>query len=450
MNQWSMRRQVAALVFAVSAMIVVAFCVPLALVVRVVAHDRVLHAAELQARAVAAALAGTVEPAVLAPIVIQTGAEGNRPMSVFLPNGAVVGDPTPERDPAMLQRARRGEAFSVDTAGAMTLYEPVFISGGKVAVVRVGIPGSQLDRGVVAAWSALGALGVLLIGLAVALADRLSARVVRSVRALQEVTTRLRTGDRDVRVTPQGPPEVVDVGIAVNQLADRIDDLLTAEREAAADLSHQLRTPLTALRLDVETLRPGAPRTRLEESVQTLSATVDEIINATRSPQRRTPTAAAAQTTLVSTVADRVEFWQVLAHAQNRSLVLALPEEDVQVPLPAEELVAVVDAAIGNVFAHTPPGTAFRVAVEHTDGDASLTIDDDGPGFADPSPQTRGASGAGSTGLGLDIVRRSAESAGGGCTIRNKATGGAQVHITFATGAAAKVNADVRASGPRA
>jgi signal transduction histidine kinase len=94
--------------------------------------------------------------------------------------------------------------------------------------------------------------------------------------------------------------------------------------------------------------------------------------------------------------------------------------------VPRSELIGVVDAMLGNVFSHTPDGTAFRVSVS-PDG---LLVDDAGPGIADPaSAVQRGVSGAGSTGLGLDIVRRAAEASGGRMVISRSPLGGARVGI---------------------
>jgi signal transduction histidine kinase len=82
------------------------------------------------------------------------------------------------------------------------------------------------------------------------------------------------------------------------------------------------------------------------------------------------------------------------------------------------ELGACLDALLGNVFAHTPQGTGFTIALDPRGrGGAVLSVHDDGPGFAQSDPVRRGASGGGSTGLGLDIARQTAEASGGTLTI---------------------------------
>lgn len=88
-----------------------------------------------------------------------------------------------------------------------------------------------------------------------------------------------------------------------------------------------------------------------------------------------------------------------------------------------------MDALLGNVFAHTPEGVSFSVRLEPAEGGALLTVADAGPGFATSDPLQRGESGAGSTGLGLDIARRTAESAGGSLSLRTSSAGGAGVTL---------------------
>src|SRR5207248_371591 len=91
-----------------------------------------------------------------------------------------------------------------------------------------------------------------------------------------------------------------------------------------------------------------------------------------------------------------------------------------------------VDALLGNVFAHTPEGSPLAVALGVDDGGlATIVVDDQGPGFSGTVAMERGVSGGGSTGLGLDIARRVAESAGGALTVSRSPLGGARVQLTL-------------------
>ena len=93
-------------------------------------------------------------------------------------------------------------------------------------------------------------------------ADQLARSLVRPLAALARASDRLAGGDLSARAMVAGPPEVRRAGSGLNRLAVRIGDLLAHERETVADLSHRLRTPLTALRIDAESLRDEAERTR--------------------------------------------------------------------------------------------------------------------------------------------------------------------------------------------
>jgi signal transduction histidine kinase len=112
-------------------------------------------------------------------------------------------------------------------------------------------------------------------------------------------------------------------------------------------------------------------------------------------------------------VGARVRFWAVLAEEEGRAFTVDLAAVPAMVRVSAADLGAAVDALLGNVFSHTPEGTPLSVTVRPgTAGGAQLVVADAGPGMADGAVQ-RGRSGAGSTGLGLDIARRTAESSGG-------------------------------------
>ena len=124
-------------------------------------------------------------------------------------------------------------------------------------------------------------------------------------------------------------------------------------------------------------------------------------------------------------IAERAAFWAVLADDQGRDLRLELVPGPVLVGVAGPDLAAALDALLGNVFAHTPEGTAFAVRLQARAGGGGLvSVEDSGPGFARGDPVRRGASGGGSTGLGLDIVRQAAEASGGSLTIRGGTAGG--------------------------
>ncbi len=131
---------------------------------------------------------------------------------------------------------------------------------------------------------------------------------------------------------------------------------------------------------------------------------------------------------LCEVVEDRVRFWGALADEQNRSWRLSLPDGPGMVMAAAVDLGAALDALLANVFAHTSDGTGFEVAVVDEGDVLRLMVADEGSGFGEEALE-RGWSGSDSTGLGLDIVRRTAEDAGGSVTIGSNGAGRVDVRL---------------------
>ncbi len=248
-----------------------------------------------------------------------------------------------------------------------------------------------------------------------------AAAVTRPIGELARVSHRLAGGELGARASPAGPPEVREVAHGLNHLAGRIRDLIRQERESIADLSHRLRTPLTGLRLEAEAIPESAdPGRRLLAQVQGLERAVTSLIEDARTRGDGPGGSDAAQVT-----AERAAFWSVLAEDQGRDMQLDLVPGPVPVGVTGPDLAASLDALLGNVFAHTPEGTAFAIRLRaRAGGGGVVSVTDTGPGFPPGDPVRRGASGGGSTGLGLDIVRQAAEASGGSLAVSSGSAGG--------------------------
>ncbi|GGM07565.1 ATP-binding protein [Dactylosporangium sucinum] len=410
-----MRWRLALLVAAAMTVVLVAFLVPLALLLRDVAEDRAVTTAINQAQSVAAIVA-TADPQSLRLAAEQAG------VTVYLPDGSTVGADAPAT-PAVRLAPQHG-SFTVTHDGGREIVVAVQGLPGGTAVVRSFVPERDLRRGVTRSWLILALVGVGLLVLGLAVADRLAVMVVRPIRTLAAVSDGLAAGDLDRRAAAAGPPEVRAVAAALNQLAGRIRDLLRQERERVADLSHRMRTPMTALRLDAEGLRDPADAERMLGHVAALDRAVTAVIEDARR-ERSAPACDAA-----AVVAERVAFWTVLAEDQGRPVAFSAEPGPLPVAVPAGDLAATVDALLGNVFAHTDEGVGFAVTLRRSGLGAVLVVDDEGPGFP-PEAGGRGVSGAGSTGLGLDIARSTAESAGGSLTVGRSPGGGARVTVAL-------------------
>jgi len=124
------------------------------------------------------------------------------------------------------------------------------------------------------------------------------------------------------------------------------------------------------------------------------------------------------------------EFWSVLAAETHRPFTVSAPGGALWVPVSADHLGAALDALLDNVFSHTPSGTRFALAVTPgVDGTVDVVVEDAGPGLLEPLRP--GVNGCGSTGIGLDLARRTAEQAGGQVTVRRGDAGGARVVMSL-------------------
>ena len=421
-----MRARLVLVVGATSSLVLVAFLVPLAVLVRSAAANRTMAAATVQAQSLAPAVATTADAA-LAEAVQQANGSSTFQTSVFLPDGRVVG-PAAVRSPAVEQAATGSSTTAVVAGGREVVVAVAGLREG-TAVIRTFVPDAALRAGVVRSWSVLVLLGLCLLGLSVLVADLLARALTRPLSAVATVSHRLARGNLEARAGDEGPPEVREVSAGLNLLAGRIKDLLAQERELVADLSHRLRTPLTALRIDVDTVEDASVRSRLLSDLDAVDRTVDSVIHEANRPARA---GVAVACDAVAVLAERVAFWSVLAEEEDRRVAVSLAPGPVPVAVDRADLSACVDALVGNVFRHTPEGVGFAVTLDELPaGGGRLTVADDGPGLPDGLVHQRGASGAGSTGLGLDIVARTAERSGGDLRLDRSSTGGAAIVVRF-------------------
>ena len=406
-------------------MVVIAFLVPLGYLVMRIAEDREVNAATAQARAIGPLIVGE-NLAALRAAGTSSRREGRRPVAIVRPDGVAIGAAI-ERDPDALRLAQRGQSFVRSVDDGVDVYQPVVGANGATVVVIVHSAQSRLRHGVTGAWFVLGGLGVILTAGALLFADRVARAATRPLADVASAARRLAEGEKSPRAPSAGPPEVRSVAHALNLLADRVESLRAAERESLADLSHGLRTPITALRLDAELLAPGDERDRLLGDVQRLESAVSGLITTARGGGAHAPGSGPAD--LAGVARRRLEFWSVAAAEQQREFSAAVPADAVWVACSSHALETAIDALVSNVLRHTPRGTAIHATVTCDWSRAALTIDDAGPGFSSDAVLQRGVHGADTpgTGLGLDIARRTAVSAGGGLSLGTAPAGGARV-----------------------
>ncbi|MEN2740209.1 HAMP domain-containing sensor histidine kinase [Microbacterium sp. X-17] len=358
-------------------------------------------------------------------------------VTMLLPNGSQIGAPLPAE---VLTAITAASSSSNDSTNAQSNTDDDDVSGndgGNASTAassprQISVPGGRVVQ--VVAQTASGrasavafardapvqatlaqqygigaAVAVAILLLAWAGAELTGRRLIRPLQLTADTAIALRDGDLAARAPVEGPSEVAAVAIELNALAARIGELLTQEREAAADLSHRLRTPLMSVRLSVERLPDSPQRGEVEGDLDRLERMLTRIIHAARRGVREGvhPRCDAA-----AVVAERGAFWRPLAEDQERAVTIDVPGEPVWVRSTVDDLGSALDALIENVIAHTAQGTAFRVKLTATSYGADLVVRDDGPGIPRAALE-RGMSDRGSTGLGLDVARSVAEAAGG-------------------------------------
>jgi signal transduction histidine kinase len=421
---------------ALTSAVLLALIVPLGLLASTLARDQAMTAARQEAQGLTV-IAASANRAHLREVVEALN-HGARRTTVFLPDGTTIGAPAAQTPSVRL--ARRGVAFAGTAPGGQEVLQPVAGRKG-VTVIRTFVPASTLQAGVGAAWATLVVVGAFLLAAAVLAGWMLARRLSRSVTDLADAAERVGAGELDATVQPSGPREVAAVGRVLNGLGARIARMLSQERELSADLSHRLRTPVTALRLDVDSLADPQERARMARHVDALAAAVDAAVTAARTPERP-PVCARCDATRV--VAERARFWAVLAEATHRPFTVCVPEDPLPVRVPADQLGAALDALLDNVFNHTAPGTAFTLKVaQGPAGEVDVVVEDSGPGLARVPAEAdiavdgvRPGAGTGqrrrrSTGLGLEVARRTAETAGGRLDLGDRDAGGARVALTM-------------------
>jgi signal transduction histidine kinase len=395
-------------------------------------HERGLSVsqAEREATGVAAVVAEDVEEnrvAALSATVSSYQARTGGEVSVFRAGGTLVTSSKPDRDEASEQHRLISLALRGSPAGTFASDEgedaavaavPVTTESKVIGAVLLGVPADSTTDRIHAIWAALAALafGVLVIS---ALAGVLLARSLSSPLArLENAVARLGEGDLTARASvDHGPPQVRALAGRFNKMATRLTELLEAQNRFVADASHQLRSPLTALRLRLENLEatsgdsaaPGIAAVGRE--VQRLSRLVDGLLTLSRAgdaePQRTT-------LHVDELIDERCDAWAALAEERRVEL---RPEVLVERPCEAEmvpgDLDQILDNLLANALEVSPEGKRITVRLAAERGAVGLHVIDEGPGLSsegrlrafDRFWQGPGSNG-GHSGLGLAIVRQ--------------------------------------------
>ncbi|MCB5179091.1 ATP-binding protein [Streptomyces antimicrobicus] len=275
---------------------------------------------------------------------------------------------------------------------------------------------STVTREVGRTMAVVGAVALLAVVAAVLLAVRQANRLASPLTDLAETAERLGSGDPRPRHKRYGVPELDRVADVLDASAERIGRMLTAERRLAADASHQLRTPLTALsmRLEEITVTEDLATVREEATialtqVERLTDVVERLLTNSRDPR----TGSAVSFDLDEVVKQQVEEWRPAYRSAGRAIVRSGKHGLRAVGTPGA-VAQVLATLVENALMHGGGTVALRTRV--TGNQAVIEVTDEGPGVpADLGNRIfeRAISGRNSTGIGLAVARDLAEADGG-------------------------------------
>ncbi|MFI9357964.1 sensor histidine kinase [Streptomyces lydicus] len=302
---------------------------------------------------------------------------------------------------------------------------------GAVVLARSAAP---LDARIAAVWGWSAAIGGAGLAASVLLSVRLARWVGRPLSALDATARRLGEGTLDERAAiDAGPPEVRRLAATFNTMAARTEALVHGHRAVIADVSHQLRTPLAALRLRLDLLAAGAEGddaaelAAAQEEIARLSRLVDGLLAVARAEQA-TPRPVSVR--VDEAVRERVVAWVPVAEERN-VLLVASPGDALHASMGAGHLEQVLDNLLANALEAVPAGGRVTVECRAAEASARVCVIDNGPGMdADAkaaafrrfgNPQARGS------GLGLAIVHRLVTANGGTARLADTPGGGLTV-----------------------
>lgn len=353
----------------------------------------------------------------------------------------------PEIQQALAGQVATGSRYS-STLGEELLYVSVPVeSGTKVlGAVRLTYPAKVVSDAVSAQVGMIWLVALTTVLLAGLVGIIVSASFTRRLSLLRAATERLADGDLAVRADERagGAPEIRSLSHSFNRMAVRLNELIDTQRAFAADASHQLRTPLTALRLRLERARdlietdPAAAGERLsaaEVEADRLGSLIEGLLMLSRT---EASTAAARPVDLAAIAAERVDQWQALAQESGVQIAFEGPAHAMVLAIDtaAEQI---IDNFLDNALGASSAESSITVTITHSGAETALHVLDEGRGlpeadyarafdrFFSASPGRAGS------GLGLAIVAQLARASGATATLGPRRPRGTDAAVVFTT-----------------
>ena len=451
-----MRRRLVLALVSVTAVMLLVFGVPLASFVAKVERERLITALERDAFILAGhaketlnTSAGSVLPS-LQPYIAEHSAQKRARVLVTNSMGLVVAsnDTTLEIGANFANRPEIATALTgvpaVGERSSRTLGQrlvfvavPVLLGDEVLGVVRFSSPQSRIDREVRDRVIGIVLAGTLTMLAAGALAIPFALGIARPITRLTRRTEKLADGDFSVRADDSsGPPELRELSRSFNVMAGRLGLMVENQKNFAGAVSHQLRTPLTALRLRLEQAQSalGDSAPEVADAIEASRAETDrlqEMVEQLLALARIEGGTAATVTVDASSIAlSRIEMWESLAGERNVSFTVTAPENANCAAIDGS-LEQIIDNYIDNALGVAPENSVIAVVVSRDSSHVTIDVIDEGPGLTDDQrvrafdrfwrgQHTENAPG---TGLGLAIVRQLAVASGGTTELLQRSDG---------------------------
>ncbi|MEO1064194.1 MAG: HAMP domain-containing sensor histidine kinase [Actinomycetota bacterium] len=311
---------------------------------------------------------------------------------------------------------------------------PATNSGEVVGVVLLGAPTGPTESRIQRIWLALFGLGLLVLAISAVVGWGIARSVARPIRRLQDATGRLADGDLDVKVDiGAAPADLREFAEVLQETTDRLRITLERQRSFLADASHQLRTPLTALRLRLENVEPAVAaeaRDDLDAAIdetQRMTELVGQLLRLARAEEEANEPIAVDLTEIAH---ERRDMWEALAEEQGVSVVVDGIDRVVAASAIPGAVEQILDNYLSNALAVAPVGSTIRLVTVWGNGYRELHVIDEGPGLDDEALERafdrfwRGDPSVPGTGIGLPIVAMLARASGGRAELRRAPSGG--------------------------
>ncbi|MEV0172690.1 HAMP domain-containing sensor histidine kinase [Streptomyces sp. NPDC050803] len=329
--------------------------------------------------------------------------------------------------------------------GALEVTVPAKASDGAVAgAVRITYPTKELTDRLWTIWGFRAGLAVTVLGVAALIGAVVARRLTAPLRQLNDMASKLSDGDLTARAPVTGPHETQTLAHTLNQAGERLDTLVASQRIFVADASHQLRTPLTALRLSLDNIADGVDDEFVKEDVEQATAEVvrmSRLVNGLLVLARAEAKVTVAEPlSLRDIVAERLAVWRPAADERGVAIAFGGSVDDrLPVLTSPGHLDQVLDNVLSNALEVSPDGGRITVRAESRPDSVLLSVLDQGPGMSDPEKSRafdrfwrgQGLTGRSGSGLGLAVVKQLVTDDGGTVTLQDAPGGGLMVVISL-------------------